>query len=138
MEQFKPPSVLVLEGNVSEYCKRWKQRFDLYLKASGADKQSEDVKVAILLHCIIGEDALEIFNTFKFDDDETEDERLRQKLDNVVQKFVEYCNPRKNTLFERYKFWQRSQNEGEKVDHFVTDLNRMVKTVNTRNPRTLW
>ena len=44
MEQFKPPSVLVLEGNVSENWKRWKHRFDLYLKASGADKQSEDTR----------------------------------------------------------------------------------------------
>ena len=30
-------------------------------------------------------------------------------------------------MFERYKFWKRSQHEGETIDQFVTDLKKMIK-----------
>ena len=37
----------------------------LFLTASGASKKSEETKTSILLH-VIGEDALEVYNTFQF------------------------------------------------------------------------
>ena len=40
----------------------------------------------------------------------------------VLKKFKEYCEPRKNEVFERYKFWQRDQHEGETIDQWVNDL----------------
>ena len=52
MEQFKLPSPLRLEGNSGENGKRWSQRFDLYLKATEADKKDEEIRVAILLHYV--------------------------------------------------------------------------------------
>ena len=30
-------------------------------------------------------------------------------------------------MFEEFKFWNRSQQEGETVDQFVTELKRMIK-----------
>jgi len=54
---------LKLEGNMRENWKRFKQLFDIYLLASGWNK-SDDRKIAILLN-LIGEDALEVYNTFK-------------------------------------------------------------------------
>ena len=66
MEVFKPPGALVLEGNLSKNWRRWVQRFDLCLTASGKIEQEEKVQCAILLHTI-GEEALEIYNTFQFD-----------------------------------------------------------------------
>ena len=50
----------------------------------------------ILLH-VIGEEAIEIYNTFQF---ATEEDRI--KLNVLKSKFQEYVNPRKNTVFERY------------------------------------
>ena len=69
MEQFKPSSPLSLEGNTSENWKRWKQRFELYLKATEADRKDKEIQVAILLHCI-GEDGLEAFKTYEFEREE--------------------------------------------------------------------
>ena len=69
MEQFKLPSPLSLEGNSGENGKHWSQRFELYLKATEADKKDEEIRVAILLHCV-GEDGLEVFNTFEFENKE--------------------------------------------------------------------
>ncbi|XP_063046009.1 uncharacterized protein K02A2.6-like [Engraulis encrasicolus] len=62
MDQFKPPAPLVLTGNISENWRRWEQRFQLYMTATGADTKAEPVKTAIMLHTV-GEEALEIYNT---------------------------------------------------------------------------
>ena len=98
MEFFKPPEALSLHGNLSDNWRWWVQRFDLNLKASGKLKEKEDVQCAILLH-VISEEAMEIYNTFQF---VTEEDRT--KLDVLKSKFEEYVNPRKNTVFERYRF----------------------------------
>ena len=87
MEPFKPPEALKL----SENWRRWVQRFDLYLTASGKNEEEEKVQCAVLLH-LIGEDALEIYNNFSFASGES-----REKIDTVKQKFYNYFNPRKNT-----------------------------------------
>ena len=58
MEQFKLPSPLVLTGNLGENWRRWEQRFQIYMTASGAEEKDEKVQVAILQHAI-GEEALE-------------------------------------------------------------------------------
>ena len=55
MEQFKPPSPLILTENIAENWQRWEQHFQLYMVASGALEKEEKVKIAILLHTI-GED----------------------------------------------------------------------------------
>ena len=122
MEVFKPPGALVLEGNLSENWRRWVQRFDLYLTASGKIEQDEKVQCAILLHTI-GEEALEIYNTFRFATGEDPN-----KIDHLKKKFEDYFNPRKNTVFERYKFWECKQQEGESIDQFITELKTRAKS----------
>lgn len=64
--RFKPPSPLILTGNIAENWQRWEQRFSLYMTATGADEKDESVKIAILLHTI-GEEALEVYNTLTID-----------------------------------------------------------------------
>ena len=91
------------------------------MKATEADRKDEEIQVAILLHSI-GEDGLEAFNTFEF-----EQEADKKKINVLLTKFDDDCSPRKNSLFERFKFWNRSQQKGETVDQFVTELKRMLK-----------
>jgi hypothetical protein len=128
MDHVKPPNALNLDGNLKENWKRWRQRFELYLKASGAVSKDEEIKVAILLHCV-GEEALKVFNTFVFANDDDS-----KKLDPVIQAFENYCSPRKNALFDRFLFWKRVQKEGENVEQFVTDLKKMLKNCEYREP----
>ena len=97
---------LSLHGNVRDNWRQWVQRFDLYLKASGKIQENEDVQCAILLP-VIGAEAMKIYNTFQF---ATEEDRT--KLDVLKSKFEEYVNPRKNTAFERYRFWEYKQQGG--------------------------
>lgn len=60
MDQFKPPTPLLLTGNLNENWRRWEQRFQPYMTASGSDKNDKSVKIAIMLHTV-GEDALEVY-----------------------------------------------------------------------------
>ena len=61
--QLKPPTGLQLTGNLSENWRKFKQRFEIYSIASGLNEKAEEIQVASLLH-LVGEDALEVFDTF--------------------------------------------------------------------------
>ena len=110
-----------LQGNLAENWRRWKQRFQLYMVASGKDTKSDDVKSAIFLH-VAGQDALEVFNTFTWDSDGDD-----KKLEKVIEKFEIYCMPRKNVTWERHIFNTRDQQPGETIDQYATDLRKKAK-----------
>ncbi len=111
-----PPGPLILQGNVAETWRRWKQRFELYLIASGNETKGEDIKSAILLHAV-GEEALKIYNTFTWD--AVGDDRKTQK---ILEKFTSYCKPKRNIIWERHVFNTRSQQPDESIDQYATDL----------------
>ena len=52
------------------------------------------MQCAILLH-LIGEDALRIYNTFTFVDNEVD------KIKPIIGKFDDHFNPKKNITYER-------------------------------------
>jgi hypothetical protein len=112
----KPPQELCLNGNVSENWRRWRQKFDIYMTATKAYKDTDQEKVAVLLS-LIGDEALEAYNTFQFATHE-DSTNLQQVLDH----FESFCTPRKNEVFERYKFLMIRQKEGQSVDQFITEL----------------
>ncbi|MEE4248367.1 MAG: hypothetical protein V2I33_23530 [Kangiellaceae bacterium] len=117
MEGLKPPAAL--ETDSIEAWVRWKQRFLIYLKASGV-KNDDERCLSLLLH-VIGEDGLELYNTFAVGD---------EKFDDVIKRFDEHFKPRTNEVFERFRFWERNQQDGEPIDLFVTDLKRLAASCN--------
>lgn len=116
MDKIKPPNPLSLEGNVAENWRKFKQRFELYLAATEYDGKDDKIQCSVFLHTI-GDDALEVYNTFEF---ASNDDRV--KLDVVTGKFEDYCNPRKYVTFERYKFFTYAQGPTETIDQYVTEL----------------
>ena len=122
MDTLKPPGPMNFgTGNVSDAWKRWKQQWNLYSKASGADSKSEDVQCAIFLH-VIGEEGIELFNTFDIPADD------KDKISPLLKLFEDYCNPKKNITFERYKFNARNQKDGEPCDQYVTELKTLAQS----------
>ena len=125
-----PPSQLSFDGNQAENWRKWKRSFENFLLAINSVTQPADEhgvypaangpiwrrQIAILRHCI-GEDAVEVLDQFEFDDEEDQD-----RLPDVLQKFDEYFNPRRNALFEWFVFWSLTQAEGEPIDMFVKRL----------------
>lgn len=117
----KPPKELSLNGNISENWRKFKQSFDICLKASGNIEKSNEIKVAILLN-IVGEDGIELYNSFNLQETE------RNDLTKVLQCFEEYCISKKNTAYESFKFFSRVQQEGENFESFLMEIKKLSQT----------
>jgi len=82
MDALRPPENLKLTGNVDCNWRSFRQQFELYMAAIGMDTKPEARKVALLL-TIAGPQAIEVYNTFVFAEDED-----KNKLDDVLDKFT--------------------------------------------------
>ena len=102
MDQIKPHSHLQCTGNVGESWRRLIQTFELYLMAIAADSKSDKQRIVIFL-TVAGLEALEIYNTFTFTDEE------KDKYDSVRAKFEAYCKPKINETYEKFVFRMRMQ-----------------------------
>lgn len=84
MDGLKPPSGLELQhGNLAENWRRFRQRFELYVAASGGASKPAKVQFSLFLH-IAGEEAVEVYNTFTFAQDDD-----KHKLNIIMGKFEE-------------------------------------------------
>lgn len=117
---------LKLDGNISENWRRFRRNFDIFMTASGISGKGETVKINTFLNAI-GEEAVELFDTF------TLTEAQKQSYDEILKVFAEFCQPKKNQIYERFMFYQRHQKDGEPFDMFLMDLKRLVKTCEFEN-----
>ena len=91
---FPPPEPLQLSiGNSSQNWKRLKQKWNNYELASRVAKEDDTIKVATIL-TVIGHEALDVYNTFTWDDDED-----KVKIDKVLEQLEKFCETRKNTIY---------------------------------------
>jgi hypothetical protein len=86
-------------------------------------KSSEKEQCAAFRY-VIGQDGRDIYNTMKFTEAQTD------KIDVLFAKFDEYCEPRRNTIMERYKFNTRVQRDDETADQYATELKLLAKNCN--------
>ncbi|KAK4886738.1 hypothetical protein RN001_003009 [Aquatica leii] len=114
------PASMSFEGNISNNWEKYKHKFLLYLEASEKNAKPDKLKVALLLN-LMGDESIDIFNTFQYAENETKD-----NFEVVLKKFDEYCKPRKNVVFESFNFFSRSQELSEPVDKYVTDLKKLA------------
>jgi hypothetical protein len=117
------PSPMMFSGDVAGNWKKFRQRFEIYLQASGKSNKPEKLKTSVLLH-VIGEEGLEVYNTFQFDAPDGDNDPS-MTLQTVIDKFEEYCNPKRNVTLERFYFNQCTQVSDETVDHFVTRVKKL-------------
>ena len=66
MDRLNPPEPLSLSGNVGVAWKKWRQRFHIYMVASGLDRQPVEVKTSVLLHCMILSEQMHWMCTIRF------------------------------------------------------------------------
>ena len=80
-----------------------------YALATELGNKSEAVQFATLLTAI-GDEGTEVYSTFTWDDENADE------IEPGLTKFAEYCQPRKNVPFERYRFNQRKQELSESYE----------------------
>ena len=120
MDHLRLPEPFSFEGpNVAQRWTRWRKQFQTYFTACEYGKKSKDVQVAVLLHSA-GQEAQDIHEHFQFDEETAEADR--KNYTKILDKFGDYCRPRKNVVYERYRFWSRDQIQDEHVDNWVKDL----------------
>ncbi len=123
INSIRQPNELNLSGNVHANWKSFKQSFELYLLATGLERDNDRRKIALLL-TVAGRSAIDVFNTFQFSEEE------QDKYNIVMAKFEDYCTPKKNETYERYVFRNRMQKEGETIEQYVTDLRLKSQSCN--------
>ena len=116
-----PPPLEIHDGNVAEKWKKFRLAWSNYSLATELNKKSEPVQVATLL-TVIREYARDDYATFDW-----ADEANKNKIEPVLQQFADYCQPRKNTPFKRYRFNKRAQEAGESYDHYKTALRKLAE-----------
>lgn len=106
----------ILIGNLVENWRRFEQQYDVYVVVSGVVSKGDKIQGMILFY-VLGLDVIDVYNIFMWIEDED-----KIKLVDIKKKFKEYCNLRKNVIYERYGFNMRIQKEGEFVDVFVIEF----------------
>ena len=99
---------------------KWIRRFERFRQVSGLDTKEEETQVSNLIYCM-GDEADDILRSFGLSADDS------KKYSVVKGKFESHFVPRRNVIFERAKFNQRRQEDGETVDAFITDLYRLAE-----------
>lgn len=109
---------MCLKGNVAENWKLWKGRFLNYIKASEIDKKDDEVKCALLLQ-YMGQEGDRIYTTFNIP------EKAAMSLEELIKKFEDHFQPRKNLTYERYKFFNLKQ-QNTTLENYITTLNEQA------------
>lgn len=135
MDGISPPQHLDLRSeDLSGEWRRWQRAFSDYLLAidlTATTKATERRKLALFRHAG-GEDVRELYSQMEFmtapDEDgntaEIDEGATGRKLDDVIQRFHDYCNPRSGIVVSRYKFHSSSQN-GDTIDVYLMKLRRL-------------
>ena len=71
---------------------------------------------------VIGEEAVKAFGTFAWSEGQSEN-----NITDVLAKFDEYCERRTQVIYERYRFNNRKQEQGEGISAYVTELRVIAK-----------
>lgn len=116
----KPIEDLKLDGNISENWRIFKRNFDIIFAARGIDTKTEVVKISTFLNAA-GQQAIDLFDSFKLTAVQL------ASYTEVIKAFEDFCTPRKNVVFERYKFGIRNQKEGEPFDVFLMDIKKLAQ-----------
>ena len=100
MNTLTPPVRMNFSGGaIAQNWSRWEREFRTFFAACELGQKPNETQVAILLHTA-GPEAQEINQTFVYaNDDEKKDYNA------VLGKRRVYCEPRKNVVFERHRFW---------------------------------
>ena len=113
-----PEKLNVKSNNVSQSWDIFKQVWSNYEIASGLYEKEQKQKIATFL-MMIGQEALQIYNTFTWNNRE-------KTIETIIEKFDKYFHPKKNVTFERFKLLTRKQNQTEKIDEYTTNLKQLA------------
>ena len=121
------PPRLELRGNLAKNWKNWLQTWKAYETITSLHLKPQDYRVATFITCI-GPEALEIHSGLPF-----ASEAEKGRIDKVLELWNNYCVGKTNTIYERYKFHNRSQEPCETIDAYATAVRSLADTCSFGN-----
>lgn len=91
------------------------------MSAGELTTKTDKIKINTFLNAV-GEEAIEVFDTFTLTEEQS------NSYDEVIKAFENFCKPKKNTVYERFNFYQRRQKDGEPFDTFLMDIKRLARS----------
>ena len=110
MPKFNPPEPMSFDAPAK--WPEWKERFARFRIATKLHKDEGEIQVASLIYAM-GRQAENIFKSFTFDpppdptDANPNPLDPKDNYDVVLKKYDTYFVPKRNTIYERAKFYQR-------------------------------
>ena len=112
-----PPPALNPEADPAEW-RRWKRLFEAYVVLTKlATKDAAEREATIVT--ILGVGAMDLYDSLPFANDEE-----RQEVKAVLGYLEQHFLGRRNTIYERYLFSTRQQEEGETFQHYLAALRK--------------
>lgn len=118
-----PPNFDIRGQSAAVDWKTWKCMFQDYLIGIRQDEAADRIKLSLLRN-MMGPESSKVILSFKMSTKDSEDYKK------VISEIEKYVNPRYNEVFERYKFNERKQEEGENFENFYTNLRQLLETCN--------
>ncbi|UYV83878.1 hypothetical protein LAZ67_X000489 [Cordylochernes scorpioides] len=116
-------SILVCKAAALGDWPKWIRRFERFRQASGLINNPENEQVNMLVYCM-GDNADDILLSCKIASDQL------KNYGKVIECFESHFILRLNVIYERARFNQRCQQEGEKVNEFITALHSLDEHCN--------
>ena len=99
---------------------RWVKRFDRYRHATGLKDKPGAVQVSTFIYSM-GNRAKDILTSMSLSEEDSED------YEKVIDSFERHFIKKRNVIYERARFNQRRQEQGETVDTFITALFKLAE-----------
>ena len=121
----RPTPLVITDGTeLATNWKRFYRGYTSYSEASYLDYETKRYQCSVFM-TLIGDDALERFEGFKFEQGEDE-----KDIDVVIAKFQEFCVGATHEAFESYRFHVRTQSQAETIDTYVAELRKLARGCN--------
>ena len=122
----KPPPALDLDNQscrISAW-RNWKRQWDAFADLVDLSKKSASKQYNTLI-VTIGYSALATIDTFPLNFDNDED---RKDLPKILELPEKQLTANERILYERFKFYRRTQQPGESAEAFIADLRKLART----------
>ena len=117
-----------MQDTVTAEWRSWRQVWDAYTVITGLDKKPDEFQASMFI-ASVGVDALTIVNALPYA--RQEDRKDLVKILDLMERHCA-CIGAESETYERFKFYSRSQGDGEPFQNFLTALRTLVQTCNFR------
>ncbi|KAK9704014.1 hypothetical protein QE152_g28561 [Popillia japonica] len=111
MEYLSQPKEMVMTGDLAANWRKFRNNYETFMIATGANKKAVEVQAAVLTHCM-GEEVRSILDTLDISAEQKQDpkyilEVLQQYFipkTNILEVLQQYFIPKTNISIERHRF----------------------------------